>query len=272
MARLLNLFTNLTFFRSSYSMHRSIKRKDLTRGGMIGFSTLIILMIPGALTFAQTNRYLQQGNKLYEQQDYKAAAADYAKALSRDPNSTPGLFNLGNSLYQQKQYDSSRKILAATEKLASNKTGKAAVDYNIGNTYMSQQKWEDAANAYKQTLRNNPQDADAKYNLSYAEQMLKKQNQNNKDKNKQDKQNKDQKNKDKQNQQNKDQDKNKQDQKDNKDNKQDQNKDQQPQSQPSKLSQQQADQLLDALQQEEKKLQDKMKKEKGVPVKMQKDW
>ena len=219
--------------------------------------------------FAQTNNYLLQGNKLYEQRKYKEAEADYTKALQKDPNNVTGLFNLGNSLYQQKLYDSSRKVMAATAGTATNKTGKAAANYNIGNTYMSQEKWEEAANAYKQTLRNDPQDGDAKYNLSYAEQMLKKQqDQNKKDKNKQ---NKDQdKNKQKQ------QDKNK-DKKDNKDKGQNDNKDknkdqQQPQGQPGKLSQQQADQLLNALQQEEKKLHDKMKKEKGVPVKMDKDW
>ena len=236
-------------------------------------TSVFLLLLVSNISYGQTNRYLQQGNKLYEQQNYKEAAADYAKAISRDPNNTPGLFNLGNSLYQQKQFDSSRKVLAATERLAKDKPGKAAVNYNIGNTYMSQQKWEDAANAYKQTLRNNPQDADAKYNLSYAEEMMKKQNQQNKDK-KQDKQDKNKKDKDKQNQQNKDQDKNKQDkdQKDSKDKGEKDKEQQQPQSQPSKLSQQQADQLLNALQQEEKKLQDKMKKEKGVPVKMQKDW
>ncbi len=145
----------------------------------------------GQCSIGQTNRYIQQGNKLYEQQKYKEAAADYAKALSKDPNNTSGLFNLGNSLYQQKQYDSSRKVMAATEKMAKDSTGKAAANYNIGNTYMSQQKWEDAVSSYKQTLRNNPQDADAKYNLSYAEEMMKKQDQQNKqDKNKQDKQNK----------------------------------------------------------------------------------
>ena len=215
---------------------------------------------------AQTNNYLLQGNKLYEQQKYTEADADYSKALQKDPNNTTGLFNLGNSLYQQKLYDSSRKVMATTAGAAKDKTSKAAANYNIGNTYMSQQKWEDAVNSYKQTLRNNPQDADAKYNLSYAEQMMKKQQDQNK-------QNKD-KNKDKQKQQNKDQNKDKQDKGQNdKDKKDDQNKDQQqPQSQPSKLSQQQADQLLNALQQEEKKLQDKMKKEKGVPVKMDKDW
>ncbi len=253
---------------------KAIKNIPVTKQGLSA-AVLLMLLCPAAQ--AQTSRYLQQGNSLYDQQKYKEAAADYTKALAKDPNNVTGMFNLGNSLYQQKQYDSSRKVMAETAKMAKNNTGKAAANYNIGNSYMSQQKWEDAVNSYKQTLRANPQDVDAKYNLSYAEQMMKKQNQQqNKDKNKQDKQNKDQKDKDKdkQDQQNKDN-KDKQDQKDqdNKDQKDDKDKQQQqPQSQPSKLSQQQAEQLLNALQQEEKKLQDKMKKEKGVPVKMQKDW
>lgn len=255
---------------------RPYRKDTFGRGSVMHIGILMMIAVWSNHAFSQTNRYIQQGNKLYEQQKYKEAANDYSKALSKDPNNIPGWFNFGNSLYQQKQYDSSRKIMEATAKMANNSAGKAAANYNIGNTYMSQQKWEDAVNSYKQTLRNNPQDADAKYNLSYAEEMMKKQqqqNQQNKDKNQQ---NKDQKDKDKQNQQNKDQkDKGKQDkeQKDNQDKKdQDKDQQQQPQSQPSKLSQQQADQLLNALQQEEKKLQDKMKKEKGVPVKMQKDW
>ncbi len=236
---------------------------------------LVLFMMLGYTVNGQTNKFIQQGNKLYDEQKYKEAADDYAKAVAKDPNNTSGLFNLGNSLYQQKKFDESRKVMTQTAGISKDKTGKAAANYNIGNSYMSQQKWDDAVSAYKQTLRNNPQDADAKYNLSYAEEMLKKQQQQNKDKNKQDKQqNKDQKDKDKQKQQNKDQkDKDKQDNKDqNKDQDKKDDKDQQQQSQPSKLSKQQADQLLDALQQEEKKLQDKMKKEKGTPVKMQKDW
>lgn len=225
---------------------------------------------------AQTNKYVREGNKLYEQKKYKEAAVDYQKAIAKDPTYLPGMFNLGNSLYQQKQFDAARKVLNATVKTAKDKESKAGANYNIGNTYMQEQKWGDAIQAYKQTLRNNPQDADAKYNLSYATEMLKKQqnqDKNNKDKNKDDK--KDQKDKDKDKQ-----DKDKQDKKDQQDkgdpdkNKdKDQDKDQQqPQSQPSKLSQQQADQLLNALQQEEKKLQDKMQKAKGAQVKTEKDW
>jgi len=237
---------------------------------------LIAVLLSGGAANAQINRYLNQGNQLYDQQKYKEAAADYAKALARDPNNTAGLFNLGNSFYQEKQYDSSRKIMEATAKMTKDKRGQSAANYNIGNTYMAQQKWEDAINSYKETLRKNPQDPDAKYNLSYAEEMMKKQQQNqkNKDKDKQDKKDQDKKDKDQQKQDKKDQDKKDKDQQQqDKDQKDKQDKDQQQaQSQPSKLSKQQADQLLDALQQEEKKLQDKMKKEKGVPVKLDKDW
>jgi Ca-activated chloride channel homolog len=226
-------------------------------------------------SYAQANKYLKEGNKFYEQQNYKAAIADYSKALAKDPNNTPGLFNLGNSLYQQKQYDSSRKVLAATEKLIKDKNGKAATQYNIGNSYMSQQKWEEAVNAYKQTLRNNPQDVDAKYNLSYAEQMLKKQQQQQQKENKDNKKQDQKQDKSKQQQQGNDKkdskDQDKQQQQDNQQQQQ-QKEEQQQQAQSSKLSQQQADQLLNALQQEERKLQDKMKKEKGVPSRMEKDW
>lgn len=243
-----------------------------------GFATYIMVAVATLISFtavAQTNKLLQQGNQLYSEKRYGEATQNYLKALQKDPNNTTGLFNLGTALYQNKKYDSSRKVMSASANAIKDKGGKAAANYNIGNSYMAERKWEDAVAAYKNTLRNNPQDADAKYNLSYAQQMLKQENKNGGGKN--DKQNKDKKDQQKDKQQ---QDKNNQD-KDNKDkqqqngdnkDKQDDKQDQQPQGQPSKLTQQQADQLLNAVQQQEKKLQDKKMKEKGVPVKMDKDW
>lgn len=241
----------------------------------------IIITLLGTYTAVhaqQPDALIRKGNKLYEQQKYNEAAADYQKALSKNPSYTPGLFNLGNSLYQQQKFDASRQVMTATANATKDKMAKAGVNYNIGNTYMAEKKWDDAINYYKKTLRGNPQDVDAKYNLSYAEQMLKKQQQqgggggSSKDQkkddkknqqNQQNKNNKDQ-NKDKQNQDQQNQDKGDKGDKD--------KQDQQPQSQPSKLSQQQADQVLDALRNEEKKLQDKLNKEKGIPARMEKDW
>lgn len=225
------------------------------------------------------SKQVRTGNQLYQEKKYKEAASAYQQALSKHPQYTPGMFNLGNALYQQKSFDASRQILSATAKQTADKNVKANANYNIGNTYLSEQKWQDAINAYKAALRDNPQDEAAKYNLSYALAMMKKdQNKNdkqqqdkNKDNKEQDKQqnkdqNKDEQNKDQQDQQqqNKDEQKDKQDQQD--------QQDQRPQSQPSKLSEEQAEQLLNALAQEEKKLHDKKEKGKAVHVKVDKDW
>ena len=233
----------------------------------------IAAMLLCAVTNAQTNKFLQQGNKLYDEKKYDEATNSYLKALEKDPNNATGLFNLGNALYQQNHIDSARKVMSATASALKDKNGKAAANYNIGNTYMAQRKWEDAASAYKNTLRNNPQDVDAKYNLSYAEQMLKKQQGGGGNKDKKD--NKDQQ-KDKQQQQDKnkqDKGKDKQDQPgDDKDKDKQDDKYQKPQGKQGNMTQQQADQVLNALQQEEKKLQDKLKKEKGIPTKLAKDW
>ena len=95
---------------------------------------------------------------------------------------------------------------------------KSKAHYNVGNSFLTEYAKETketgksngeylqkAINEYKQSLRYNPQDKDARYNLSYATKLM--QNQKNKDQENKDQENKDQKNKDQENkdQENKDQ-------------------------------------------------------------------
>lgn len=249
---------------------------------------IILLLLLACLGVnAQEKSLVKKGNELYQQKKYKEAAAAYQQALQKNPAYTPGNFNLGNSLIQQQQYDAARKVMGNAAKNTTDKMYQADASYNIGNTYMKEQKWNEAVDAYKQALRRNPQDADAKYNLSYALAKLKQENGGGKDKNKD--KNKDDKNKDKdkkdqdkdknkdKNDKDKDQDKKDQDKQGDQDKPQDgkdkEDKEQKrPEPQPSKLTQQQAENLLNALQQDERKLQDKVQKGKGVPVKTDKDW
>ncbi|MCB0699343.1 MAG: tetratricopeptide repeat protein [Chitinophagales bacterium] len=250
-------------------------------------TVLFCLMVVGVS--AQPKKEVRTGNQLYQEGKYKEASESYQQALSKQPNYTPGLFNLGNAKYQQKDFEGARKLMDATAKVAEAKEEKAAANYNKGNTYLEEKKYKEAVEAYKEALRKNPQDENAKYNLSYALQMMKNQQGGggNDDKKKDDKNKQDKNQQDKQNEDKKDDEKKQDEQKQN-ENKQEQQDDQQqqqqkkedksdqqdgkPQPQPSKLSEQQAEQLLNALQQEEKKLQDKLKKGKGVPIKVEKDW
>nr|HPI53317.1 tetratricopeptide repeat protein [Chitinophagaceae bacterium] len=166
------------------------------------------------------------------------------------------------------------KQFQESARASKDKSFKSQANHNVGNTFLEQKKWDDAIQYYKQSLRENPNSPNTKYNLAYAQKMKQQQDQQqNKDKNKQDKQ--DQKDQQKKDQQPKD-DQQKQDQKDKQDqqkNKPDQPKEEQkPQPQPSKLTKEQADQLLNALNQEEKKLKEKKEKGQGQPVKLDKDW
>jgi tetratricopeptide (TPR) repeat protein len=231
------------------------------------------LLCCSSVAFAQTgNKFIRKGNELYQQKQYTDAEANYKKALEQNQQSDVGRYNLGNSLYEQKRYDDARTQYTNSVKLSKDKTVKSDANYNIGNTYMEGKKWEESIKAYKQSLKMNPADEEARYNLAYAQSMLKKQQQGGGGNNKDNKENKD-KDKKKQDQQNQNQNKDQQQQ--NKQDQQDKNKEQQdqkPQPQPSKLDKQEAERLLQALNQEEKKLQDKMKKVKGQPVQVEKDW
>lgn len=250
--------------------------------------TGIFCVMAFSVAAQQPKKEVREGNKLYKEENYKGAAESYKKALQKKPNYTPGLFNLGNAQYQQKEFEQSRKIYEGAAKTVKEKEVQSAANYNIGNTYLEEKKYKEAIEAYKEALRKNPQDEQAKYNMSYALEMLKNQqggggNDKNKDKDKKDKndQQKDDKNEQnnkdekKENKGNDEEDKNKknnQDQQQQNEQEKKDEKEKRPQPKPSKLSEQQAEQLLNALQQEEKKLQDKMKQGKGVPMKVEKDW
>lgn len=132
-------------------------------------------------------RVLRAGNALYEQENYPEAEIRYRKAQEQSPT-YEGLFNLADALYKQKRYDEALNILKQISR--DEVAGPHAPDayYNMGNTYFQQKKLPEAAEAYKNALRRNPLDDQARYNLAYVLELMK-QNQDNQD----DKDNKDQK-------------------------------------------------------------------------------
>lgn len=236
---------------------------------------IFILMLLSSFVWAQ-KKEINEGNKLFKAGKYDEAAKIYQQALQKDPKMIEGAYNLGDALYMQKNYEGSRKIFETSSKMSNDDKLKVNSHYNIGNTYMQEQKWKEAVESYKAALRKNPQDEDAKYNLSYALAKMKQnqQNQNDKNKNQQNqqdnKENKDQ--KDNKDSKDKKDEKNQQQQQDKKDKQAPKEQEKKPQPQESKLSEQQADQLLNALAQEEKKLHDKKEKGKATMIKVDKDW
>ena len=142
---------------------------------------------------------------------------------------------------------------------------KSAAMFNLGNSLLKSDKLEESIEAYKGSLKLNPESPEAKYNLAYAQDMLKKQ---------QEQQQQQQQNKDKQDQK---KDQNKKDQKDeNKDEQKNdkQNEDKNQQQEQQGVSRDDAERLLNALANEEKDVQEKVKLAKASKerVKTVKNW
>jgi tetratricopeptide (TPR) repeat protein len=206
-------------------------------------------------------KLLRQGNKLYDQGNYKEAEVDYRKALEINKESDKGKFNLGTAVYQEKNFNEATKIFEELSGKQLDKSTKAQAYHNFGNSLLESKQYEQSIAAYKNSLLNNPSDKDTKYNLEYARSMLKKQQQ-----------------QQQQQQQDKKQDKKDQDKKDQeKQNKEQQNKDQnknQSQDQNKKISKEDAERMLEALKNDEKKTMAKLKKSKTKVQQtvIEKDW
>jgi len=241
----------------------------------INFSFFIFYITFGLInTFAQSTRELiNNGVDLYNEQKFADAEVNFKKGNEKSPDNFEAKFNLGDAYYKQQRYDEAMKSFQSAFVDAKDDLEKSKLYYNIGNSLLKSQKIKESIGAYKEALKLNPNDEQAKYNLSYALNQLKNpnqdQNQNN-DKNKDQKdQNKDQQNKDQQNQDQQNKDQQNQDQ---------EKQDQQQQQQQSKeqkqqeLTKQEAEKILNALKENEKDLQKQLRKVKGQPIKTEKDW
>lgn len=235
----------------------------------------------------------RKGNKEYNDNKYEEAEISYRKALMEDSTFYKAQYNMGDALYKEKRYNDAVKYFnKAVENPDIDKETKAKAYYNMGNSYLqsgledkqtpnSMENFKNAVSAYQNSLKLNPKDPDAKYNLSYAKKMLQQMQQQQKKDDKQQQQQNQQQQDQQQKNQNKEQDKkDKQDQQQQQQQQQqqEQNKDKQkkqPQPQSGDKKQEQkkkdAERILDAVKNNEKKTLDKQKvKVRGG--KIEKDW
>ncbi|HED36690.1 MAG TPA: tetratricopeptide repeat protein [Ignavibacteria bacterium] len=180
--------------------------------------------------FSQSLRSsVNTGVEKYQQKNYSGAEANFKKGLEKVPNNFQANFNLGDSYYKQKRYNKAIKAYEQALLTGKNNILRSKVYHNIGNVLLQSKKIKESIGAYKKSLELNPGDMSTKYNLSYALNLLKhnkSRNKNNKNKNKN-------KNKDKNNKNNKNQQNNKKQQ-----NKQNQNKNNQQKQKNQKQNQQ----------------------------------
>lgn len=224
-----------------------------------------VFFIAVSLSAQSERSYINNGVDEYEAKKFNDAEVNFKKGLEKNEKSFEGHFNLGSALYKQGRYDEALQSYNNALANAEDEYVKSKILYNMGNTLLKAQKIDESIKAYKNSLKLDPKDLEAKYNLSYALKMKQKQ-ENQQNQNQQNKDNKDNQDKQDQNQQQQDQqNQDKQDQK---------NEQQQPQQQQKKneVSKEEAKRMLEALKNKESDLQKELRKKKGKPVNKEKDW
>lgn len=234
-------------------------------------AAICIAILSPSLFGQEEREYIRKGNRLYKKSEYAGSEGMYRRAEDSGKSAGDAVFNLGNSLYKQNRFgEASGEFIRSARAAEGDSLKQAEGFYNLGNSLLKEQKFSESIDAYINSLKLNPDNIQAKYNLAYAQDQLKKQE----EQQQQDQQNQD---KEKQQDQEKDdqQDKKDQDKEDDQQQpEQDQNKDQQQQQQQPAMSREDAKRLLDALAASEKQTKEKVQRDKaaGAKVRVIKNW
>ena len=235
--------------------------------------TLFVLVLN--VCMAQSAKFdLSNGNNAYDKKEYDTALKKYSDALDLDPNYAPAEFNTANTYYRQEKMDEAIREFRRIAKTSENEETQAKAYHNLGNAYLKNSKLKEAIEAYKNSLRINPDDHETRYNLAFAQRMLKQNPQQQEQKQDEKKQDKEDKEK---------QDESKEDKKDgeepsdkNEEGDKDKDEQEQPDGEPKEdeMSKDDAERLLQMLEDEEKETQEDLmkKKVKVKKVNIEKDW
>jgi tetratricopeptide (TPR) repeat protein len=229
--------------------------------------TLKIMMIIILFAFTKIinaqgdKKLIRQGNREYEKDKYSEAEISYRRAIDKNKLSADAIFNVGDALYKQNKFEDAGKQFVDNHSLVEDKEKKSSSLYNLGNSLLMAKKVQESIDAYKGSLRFNPSNMEAKYNLAYAQDLLEQQQQQQQQNQAQQDRNKDSRNKDQNEKQ------------ENKNQEQDKNQQQQKQNQ-QEISQEDAQRLLNAIANDEKSVQEKVKLAKAMKAKVRtvKNW
>ena len=245
---------------------------------------LFVLLATTGFAQRQVRQATREGNNLFHKEDFLNAEIQYRKALEVAPNDSLAIYNLGNALIRQQQDEKDKESLqqfvnaASAAQKGGNRSLASKAYFNAGDVCMAAQQYQEAVQFFKRSLRNNPLDDEARYNLALAQKLLQQQQDQNQDQNKDDQQQQQQQQDQQQQQQDQQQDQNKDQQQQDPPQQDQQNQDQQeqqPQQQQGQMSKDQAEAILNANNRDEQQTQEKVQQQQMQQMqrrKTSKDW
>jgi Ca-activated chloride channel homolog len=137
--------------------------------------SIAILFLCAKASPQNATESIVKGNKLYQQSQFDLAEAQYRKALEYESDNEKAKYNLANALQKQNKFDEATKLLDDLTGSTKDNSVKSAAYYNQGVAYTKLKNLDASIESYKNALRHNPNDKEARENLEKA--LLQKKNQ-----------------------------------------------------------------------------------------------
>lgn len=111
---------------------------------------------------------LREARRSFLNQDYERSYKYYRTAQKLAPKQIDLSDEMGQAAYKAKKYKEAEDIFSKSSSNKGNSVQKGTVQRQIGDSKMQQRKYDEAAESYKESLRNNPNDSKSRYNLTQA--------------------------------------------------------------------------------------------------------
>ena len=116
---------------------------------------------------------VRKGNRQFDKGEYLQSVRRYEQALEAAPGNFEATYDLGGALYRTEAHDkAAQSFAAAAADTLRTDEERAEAFYNLGNARFKQEQYREALESYKQSLRLNPADQEAKYNYAYTKRLL----------------------------------------------------------------------------------------------------
>ena len=134
------------------------------------FIAVVVLLLAGC-TEPKATKLNRAGNAAYEAGDYQTALDRYREAQVEEPDQPAFAYNAGNALHRLQQFD---RAVPESQRAAASGPDEVRFRayYAVGNHYFRQDRLREARDAYKNALKLNPSDLDAKFNLEVVQRLL----------------------------------------------------------------------------------------------------
>jgi tetratricopeptide (TPR) repeat protein len=230
---------------------------------------LLLIIVPTSISAQRDVRTnIRKGNRMYNQQKFSEATTFYENAINENPTSKEAIFNLGNALYREGEWEGAAEQFQNFLSLErDNPSAMSAAWHNIGNVLLASaaenvqggldgERLQNSLEAYKMALRLNPSDDETRYNLAVVQRLI------------QDNEEEDDGGGGDDDEQ---QDQQEQQQEQNEDRQQNQNQQLEQRDEPEQMSRENARQILQAIEQDERETQERVQRMRAAEREQQMD-